>query len=488
MRNLLAAFCILGLAGGMGVMAAESSAPPIVRIICTYQKDNPYYPWQRLKPGVRAGFGVVIDSQHVLTTENIVRNNTLIQIRRPHSGKRITATLVKSDCQVDLALLHIEDANALKGISIPGVEEKLPLNSKVKITQIDETAGIQTGDGSVVKAFVSSLPSAPYSILQYDILTDLNVTGEGAPVFHGDKLAGIMMSYRSGSRTGKMIPGVFITRFIEDVLDGHYDGFAFAGFSWETLVDPVKRKYLGVDSTDAGVRISSCVPSACRSETLRPNDVLLEWDGHRIDNLGYYHDETYGRLLFPHLVKSLRKPGEEATAKIVRNGKPMQVKIMLMRAYQANDLIPENTIGAPVPYIITGGIVIQEVTGRLLKAFGQSWQTRVDPLLAHIYLTRQDSPETPGDHIVLFTRTLNDPINISYQQLSNEIIEKINGKPIHNIRDVFRIMESDGGIKSISLHGIGVDIVLDQTKIQEADQRIAQQYRLPALQRRPVDK
>jgi S1-C subfamily serine protease len=416
-----------------------------------------------------------------------VRNNTLIQIRKPHSGRRITATLIKSDCQVDLALLQIDDETALAEMTKAQIEDKLPLDSTVEITQIDETAGVQTGDGHVVKAFVSSLPSAPYSILQYDILTGLNVTAEGAPVFHRGKLAGIMMSYRSSSRTGKMIPGMFIRRFVDDVMDGHYDGFAFAGFFWEPLIDPVKRRYLGVTATDDGVRISSCVPAAHHGDTLNPNDVLLEWDGHRIDNLGYYQDDTYGRLLFPHLVKSLRKPGEKATAKIVRGGKTMQVELSLSRGFQRNDLIPENTVGAPVPYIITGGIVIQEVTGRLLLAFGQNWQTRVDPLLAHIYLTRQDSPDIPGEHIVIFTRTLNDPINISYQDFANEIIEKVNNKPIHNIKDIFRIMEADGGIKSISLHGIGVDIVLDQDKLREADERIARQYRIPALQRKPID-
>jgi hypothetical protein len=98
-------------------------------------------------------------------------------------------------------------------------------------------------------------------------------------------------------------------------------------------------------------------------------------------------------------------------------------------------------------------------------------------------MTRRQNPEKPGDHVVLLSRVLDDPINISYQNFRNQIIEKVNGKPIRNIRDVFRVMKADGGIDRISLQSVGVDIVLDRDKLAEADKRIMRQYRLPRLQR-----
>jgi len=468
--------------------AEQDKSTPIVRVRTTYQKDNPYYPWQKQKPGNRAGFGVVIDGSHVLTTENLVRNNTLIEIQLPHSGKNITATLVKSDYQVNLALLKIEDNGLPAGMVCPGIIEKLPLNSAVSITQIDETSGIQKGDGHVVKALVESLPNASFSLLQYDILTDLNVTGEGAPVFSDGKLAGIMISYRSGSRTGKMLPAMFITRFVEDVKDGEYAGFASAGVSWKPLVDPVKRKFLGVADMENGIQVISCLPGTGAGEVLKPNDVILTWDGHLIDNLGFYMDDDYGRLLFPHLIKGARVPGDEVTATIARNGKTKQIQVPLSRRNESADLIPENTTGEPCEYIVAGGLVIQEFNARMLYAYGSQWQKRIDPRLAHIYLTRQQNPENPGDRIVLLTRTLDDPINISYQNFKNRIIEKVNGRPISNIGDIFGIIKTDGSIKTISLQAVGVDIVLDQNELESANKRIMEQYRLPALQREIEEK
>jgi hypothetical protein len=108
--------------------------------------------------------------------------------------------------------------------------------------------------------------------------------------------------------------------------------------------------------------------------------------------------------------------------------------------------------------------------------------------LAYIYLTRQHNPEKKGDRIVLLTRALDDPVNISYQNFRNRIIKKVNGRSIRNIGDIFDIIRTDGSIKTISLQAIGVDIVLDQNELEAANKRIMQQYRLPVLQRETEEK
>jgi S1-C subfamily serine protease len=476
---------ICGIAVILAVIVVQGRAyagEPIVSVMVTSQNDHPFYPWQMLKPRSKAGFGVVIDRTHVLVTESLVRSQTLIEIRLPHSGRNIPVELVKADSQVNLALLKVADSNILADVDYPVLGDKLPLHSAVTIVQIDETSGVQKGDGSVVKALVEGLPHAPYALLQYDILTGLNVTGSGAPVFYQGQMAGIMISYRSGSRTGKMLPSVFIRRFVDDVMDGDYAGFASAGFSWKRLVDPVKRKYLGVGDIDGGIQIVSCMPGTGAGRFLKPNDVVIGWGGHVIDNLGYYQDDNYGRLLFPNLVK-MSSPGDSVTLAIMRAGKRMELKLPLAHHDEFDDYIPENTVVKACDYIVVGGLVIQELNGRMLRAYGQDWEVRVDSRLAHLYLTQRQSPDQPGDHVVLLSRVLDDPINISYQGLNNQIIEKVNGKPVRNIAEVFKIKKADGAIERVTLQSVGVDIVLDRDTLDEADKRIMRQYRLPRLQR-----
>ncbi len=456
---------------------------PIVRVMVTQQAFDPLLPWQKRAPVSRSGFGVAIDESHVLTTEGLVRNNTLIEIQLARSGENIAATVIKADPQVNLALLKITGTAPLKHLKHPEFQDFTPVRSAVEIVQLDETRGIQRGEGQLVKALVDALPDAPFSALQYSVLTDLNVDGEAAAVLYEDKLAGIMLSYSRASRTGKMLPASFIERFIHDAKHEPYHGFASAGFSWKPLVDPTKRTYLGVGSTPGGVQILTCLPGTAAGEVLKANDVIVTWDGFAVDNLGYYDDEHYGRLQFTHLIKGTRRSGDSVTIGIVREGKQQEVSLSLATRDESRDLIPDNVTGAPRGYLVDGGIVIRELTGRMLKAHGGQWQTRVDPRLAHLYLTRQYSPEEQGDRIVLLSAVLPDPINIGYQHLRDQIIEKVNQQPIRNLKDVFRIVQHDGHIKTVSLRSNGVDLVLDQENLDTANARISAQYRLPALRR-----
>ena len=466
-------------------MAQPEKTAAVVRVTVTYQEYDPFLPWQKRSPEVRSGFGTVIDDTHVLTTESLVRNHTLIEIQLAHAGENITTALVKADPQVGLALLHVADVSVLAAVEHMTPAASAPADSSVEIVQIDETSGIQRGDGQLVKALVDDLPSTPYSALQYDVLTDLNVDGAGAPVLYDGHLVGIILSYSRASRTGKMLPAVYIARFIDDARDGDYDGFASAGFSWKPLVDPTKRAYLGVAAEAGGVQVLSCLPGSGAGEVLKPNDVILTWDGHAVDQLGYYVDEDYERLIFPHLIKGRRKPGETVPVTVVRDGVPQEVQVPLTCRSEESDLVPENVVGAPRAYLVDGGLVIHELTGQMLHAYGGQWQTRVDPRLAHLYLTQQYAPEQPGDRVLLLSVVLPDPINIGYQHFRDQIIEKVNGEPVRNIRDVFRIVNAEGSIRSLSLRSMHIDIVLDQDELPAANQRIARQYRLPALRRTP---
>ncbi|MBT3193372.1 MAG: hypothetical protein HN341_12540 [Verrucomicrobia bacterium] len=474
--SLLAALTLLSFGLALTTQADDA---PVVRVVATHQAFDPFQPWQKRTPGTRRGFGVVIDASHIVTTSSLVQNHTLIAIQLARSGEFIPASLVKTDPQVGLALLHISDTTQLP--PPPVFADKVPVKCTVEIAQIDETSSIQRGDGRVLKVLVDALPGSPYSALQGDVLTDLNVDGEGAVVFHDTKLAGLMLSYSRTSRTGKMLSTSIISRFVQDALEGDYKGFASAGFSWKPLVDPTKRAFLGVGPTAGGIQVLNSLPGVAENQKLQPNDVVLTWDGYPIDNLGYYTDPSYGRLLFPQLIKGYRIPGDASQVTIVRDGVRQEIQVQLTHRDENSDLIPENVEGDPVPYLVEGGLVIRELTGRLLKAHGGQWQTRVDPRLAHLYLTSRYAPDEPGDRIVLLSSVLPDPINIGYQHFRDQIIKEVNGQPIRNIGDVFRIVEEDGSIAKLSLRAIDVPIVLDQASLANANERIASQYRLPAL-------
>jgi len=294
------------------------------------------------------------------------------------------------------------------------------------------------------------------------------------------KLAGLIMSYDQKKRVGEMLPYPIVKRFLDDCAEDPYAGVASAGFTWTKLIDPAKRAYLNLNQFGKGVLVLSCLPNTGAADALRSLDVILECDGHSIDDLGFYEDPEFGRLSFTYLVRG-RRPGDVMPMTVVRGGKCLEVGLRLGHRSDGDALIPENVTGLQAEYLVSGGFIIRELTGRYLHAQGSNWQAVGNPRLVHLYLTRRHEPTHPGQRIVLLSGVLPDAINIGYQHFRNEVIESVNGRPISNIADALRIIDKGGSLERIRLRSIGVDLVLDQGELAAADNRLKHLYRIPKL-------
>ncbi|MDD4871647.1 MAG: hypothetical protein PHR77_13905 [Kiritimatiellae bacterium] len=453
----------------------------VVQVQVTSQEYDTFLPWQKKNPSPKIGYGVAVSSSEVITTENLIRNNTLIELRKASSGEKIPATVVMSDEQANLAILKIADNSNENSLLPVQFADSLSRTDDVSILQFDETAQIQRGKAQIVQVSIRSLPSAPYPTLAFTILTDVNINGEGSPVLRDGKLAGLIISYDRGSRTGNMLPYVTLKHFLSDVRQSPYKGFASAGFLWAPLIDPAKRKYHKVNHANKGILVLDCLLGSGASMSLLPNDVILKWDNYSIDNLGFYEDPDFGRLAFPYLIMGRRSPGDTVPLKIVRNGEEKNITVKLTRRSDIDALVGENVTREREEYIVEGGFIIRELSGAYLQAYGQDWQKNVDPRLVNIYLTKKFHPEKEGDKVVILAGVLPNPINIGYQHFRDDIITKVNGKHIRNLADVFRILKDDGSIKRLSLQSMDIDLVLDQSMLSESNDNLAQLYRIPRL-------
>jgi len=278
-----------------------------------------------------------------------------------------------------------------------------------------------------------------------------------------------------------MMPAITLKRFLANINQSPYKGFASAGFIWAPLVDPAKRKYYKVNSANKGILVLDFLPESGASKTLAPNDVILEWDNHSIDNLGFYEDPDFGRLAFPYLITGRRSPGDTVPVTIIRNGHETNVTVELARRSDRDALIPENVTREREEYIVEGGFIIRELSGTYLQSYGQDWLRNIDPRIVNIYLTKKFHPEKPGDKVVVLAAVLPNPINIGYQQFKDDVITKINNKPVRNMADVFNILEKDGSITRVSIQSMGVDLVLDQTMLTDANDELARLFRIPNM-------
>jgi hypothetical protein len=451
----------------------------LVRVLVTQQSHDPVYPWRTRRPSVRAGYGYQIDQNHVLTTEHLTRNHTLVEIQRPRAATKQAVEVLKSDPRLNLTLLRLPVLPTANPLPSTETADHVRLGNDLQILQMDDARDTETGPSRVQQIGVKRLPDAPTSLLVYKLLCNLNVNGEGAPVMQGERLAGMIIAFNPNSRIATMVSAPFVDRFIEDATHPPYRGLASAGFKWQALIDPVKRRYLNIKN-DNGVLVLGAVPATSAGRLLKRSDTILEWDGHAVDKLGFYHDPAYGRVEFSHLIKAYRNPGDTVRATMVRDGEVAEIELTLNGELDDAVLVPENIAGERAEYIVAGGFILRELDADYLRAHGSKWRAKVDTQLLNHYLSGMADMQAPTDRIVFVSAMLADEINEGYDNHRNDILTAVNGRPIRNIDDVFQILSDDGHIHRLSFRSDGIDVVFDPAQIDAANARIAQQYRVSA--------
>ena len=487
MRHLTCMVVVLSIAVSAQAEEMPTRDPGIVRLLVTRQDYDVFMPWQKNRPARHESYGILVDERSVLAPESLIRNHTLIELQKPRSGEKIAASVVMADPQVDLVLLRVDRPAALASLAPLPPTGSLGVGQDMQILQFDKTEEVQRLSATVKSVAMEVLPAAPFRSIAFTLHSESNVDAPGNAVVHDGQLAGMVIGYDENERTATVIPASDLARFLEDANERPYRGVATAGFFRQALVDPAKRAYLGVKHDGVGVLVLSCIPNSPADRSLKPNDVIIEWDGHAVDSLGFYEDMNHGRLDFSHLIRGRRSPGDKVPVRIVRDGKEATIEMQLERRSEEWSLIPENFTGQREEYLIEGGLVIRELSGRYLRSYGGEWLRNVDPRLAHMYLTRQHGPTKPGERVVILSGVLADPINIGYQHLRNQVITAVNGEPIDCMSDVFRIARRDGYLERISLQSVGVDLVLDRKQIPEANARLAESYGVPETMYRRSD-
>lgn len=461
-------------------IAAENASLPaddatILEVIATCQEFDPQIPWRKKPPQIRQGLGVVVEGNQVLTFDGIVRNSNLIEVRRAKTGTKLEAKTVVADEQIGAALLKIADEKAVAQFKSVAIADKVRRNDMVTIVKMDESGQFQSDEGQVIEAI-----SSPRGLL-FKVLTDLSIEKNGTPVFLGNKLAGITMHYDKSAQTCTVLSGTTLKKFLSGAMAPPYSGIAWAGLVWEPLLDPAKRKYLGLAEQKGGILVVRTVPGSGAAAVLQAEDVIIEIDGVQLDEMGYYTDPDFGRLLFSQLINGRHTPGENASLTIFRNRQKTTAQMPLKRQSDIAQIIPENTSGAQAEYLADGGMILRELTGDYLRAGGSEWIIQTNPRLVYYYFNPWQFSEKEDEHIVILARVLPDQINIGYHEYRDEVVSAVNGRTVRRLADVFKAVGQDDGLKRIALMGSGVDLVLDEKEMPAANKRIAANYRIPSL-------
>ena len=138
-------------------------------------------------------------------------------------------------------------------------------------------------------------------------------------------------------------------------------------------------------------------------------------------------------------------------------------------------------------YVVYGGLLFQPLTLDLLEAYQPT-----DLRLRHFfdfYVIDQLYLEHPD--VIVLTNILPDPINTYLAPYRGQIVDQINGKKIHTLEELTKVLAEPADRFVIDMIGDGPPLVLDPKQIEAARERIRMRYnvvREQNLQEQPTAK
>jgi serine protease Do len=299
--------------------------PTVVHIEAEKAEESTF-PSARKKPIEEAGSGVIIlhqDKNYVLTNRHVIKNSALNKIRiKLADGRQIYPTKVWSDIGTDVAVMAVAAPSLTAA--------RLGDSSKLEIGDFVLAVGSPFGlSHSVTFGIISAkgrrdLQLGDDGVRFQDFLqTDaaINPGNSGGPLMNlRGEVVGINTAIASSSGgnegIGFSIPINMVMHIATQLVERGSVSRAYLGVRLDSKFGPEAAARLGLPRPQGASVIGITPKSPAEIADLRAGDVILEFDGARID------DDN-------HLISrvSLTPVNNEVDVLVFRDGKPITVKV-----------------------------------------------------------------------------------------------------------------------------------------------------------------
>ncbi len=452
----------------------------VVSLRVTRQSFNEHRPWTKGTPSTQVGSAVVLQGSQLLTEAELIRDAILIQVEKNGHSTRVPARVVHVDADIDLALVEVDEPGFFDDLEAAQFAKSAPGEGTVYATrwqnqqfEISESqiAGINVREspyGSITHAFLS-------------IHTDLSNGGWAAPVFANSRLVGLSV-LQEGQRA-TVIPVEILSAYVRGARSDDDRGFASFRPHWQFGQDPSLAAYLGLKGKPRGVVLRWMPWGSTGCDTLEPRDLILSVEGHTLDAMGNFEHPHYGQLAFQHILVDGHRPGDSVRIQLLRDGELQEVDVELRRNPGANWLIPDRRDQSPPPYLVAGGLVLRELDGNYLRAWGNNWHREAPQKLVQRFDRERESQNATRRRVVMLSQVLPDPYNLGYHQLANLAVEEINGRNVYSVADADEALRHPvGGFHRLKFYrdDRSEEVVLDATEFEAATARILENYDISA--------
>jgi hypothetical protein len=141
-------------------------------------------------------------------------------------------------------------------------------------------------------------------------------------------------------------------------------------------------------------------------------------------------------------------------------------------------LVPNEQYDVEPEYYIYGGFVFSPLTENFLLEFGSEWYYDAPPKL--LYSAWYGEPSRKKREVVIIVDVLSDEVNMGYEDMYWEIVERVNGKEVGSLDDLVKAIESNRSAFHVIEIDQGDQIVLNRREADKSRRRILKQYRISA--------
>ncbi|SHO81129.1 serine protease; identified by sequence similarity; putative; ORF located using Blastx/Glimmer [hydrothermal vent metagenome] len=459
----------------INISYAKKVDDSIVKIYTVFKTPSYDTPWNSSIQSA-SGSGVVIEGNRILTNAHVVANSTFLEVKRNGDTKRYRAKVEFVSHQVDLAVIKLVDEKFFDGVEALKIGKRPVKEQKVSVYGFPlggNTLSITTGIVSRIE-HISYVHSGEI-FLGVQVDAAINSGNSGGPAITDGKIVGVVMQgMRNAQNVGYLISVDIINKFLEDIKDGKLDGFADLGLSTMSMENPTIREYYKMDKDTTGILITQIAEVSKAYDKLKEGDILLEIDGHKVENDGKVEFEK-GAFTYYSYYFDKKQIGESIPMTILRDGKKVKVLVELNNVTNKNLLVPSFQYDKMPRYYILGGYVFSPLTRNLL--YGKKYS------LLRLKLAQQEWATKDKREIVVLLKVLATDLNRGDHNYSLFKIDKINNREFKDFKEFVDIIKKSKD-KFIVLEGAkGAKIVIDNIKAKAIEKEILDRYNIKDSER-----
>ena len=447
----------------------------VVAVFATLDASSYHKPWRSPNFTTVRGSGFFFEKDDcfpgtkglILTNAHAVAMARSIKVSNGREKRRYKVKLVGICNSADFAVLQMESEELETYEDRNGKVMPLVLGDSDKLRVGDKVLGwgyplggeriSKSEEGEINRIEVGRYAYSREDWLMVQASLQQNLGNSGGPIFKDGKVVGVaFQGLRASDRINYFIP-INLVKGLMALL--HNQELIPCWRYAVQLMFPRLKAFYGLAPEDRGVLLNYVVPEGGPYKFgLRAKDILLEIDGHDIDNFGDIFFKPLGQRIYFKEILNRKKVGDPLALRVIREGKVVEIKGDITPGLPT--LVPK--IFTKANYFIYCGIGFVELTYNGISTLGKHGRT-----LKEKYV--EELPERPHQKIVIISEIFPEYGLLNTGGYLTKRVEKIDGEEVLNIEHLFDMIVSlkkKGNKKSVLEISPNMQLPLD---LEEAD-------------------